>query len=266
MIYRPKMIRNRQVPTEQDLAALADGSLPAARRVKVERAVAASPELQATVAAQRRALAAIDAAAGEQAPAALRARLELLRGPRRRRRGTWASLPRLVPAGAVAIAAVVAVLVLTLGGGVSAPTVAQAAVLGTRSATAPAPAQHGATPTLAHLTAAGLPFPYWDDRFGFSAVGVRHDRFDGRPATTVFYRSRGQRVAYTIVSGPPLRFGARTHRSVWNGIAMWTLEAHGMRVATWLRRGHSCVLSGQHVSFYVLNSLGSWRGGGKIPY
>lgn len=266
MIYRAKMIFNRQLPTERDLAALADGSLPAARRVKVERAVAASPKLQATVAAQRRALGAIDAAAGEQAPAALRARLELLRGPQRRRLGSWAKLPRLVPAGAVAIAAVVAVLVVTLGGGVSAPTVAQAAVLATRPATAPAPAPQPRTPMLAHLRAAGLPFPYWDDRFGLTAVGVRHDRFDGRPATTVFYRSGRQRVAYTIVSGPPLAFGARTHRSVWNGIAVWTLEAHGMRVATWLRHGHSCVLSGRHVSFLMLDSLGSWRGGGKLPY
>lgn len=260
------MIRQRQLPTERDLAALADGSLPASRRARVERAVAASPELQATVAAQRRALAVIDEAAGERAPAALRARLELLREPRRSRRRAWSGIPRLVPVGAVAVAAVVAALVITLGGGVSAPTVAQASVLATRPATAAAPAQQGHTPMLADVRAAGLPFPYWDDRFGFTAVGIRHDRFDGRPATTVFYKSGNQRVAYTIVSGAPLAFGARTRGTVQDGISVWTLRAHGMRVATWLRRGHSCVLSGRGVPFSQLVSLASWRADGSIPY
>ena len=75
------MIRHPHQPTERELAGLADGSLPASKRVRVERAVAASPELQGIVAAQRRALVAIDDAATERAPAALRARLELLRGP-----------------------------------------------------------------------------------------------------------------------------------------------------------------------------------------
>lgn len=260
------MIRNRQQPTERDLVALADGSLPAARRVRVERAVAASPELQAMVAAQRHALAAIDEAAGEQAPAALRARLELLRAPSRSRgRARWRvrvpsfGLARVIPAGAVAAAAVVAVLVITLGGGISAPTVAQASVLATRPAVAPAPGHKVHTFTLAGLRAAGLPYPYWDDSFGFRAVGVRHDRLNGRPATTVFYQRGSQRVAYTIVSGAALPAGAPAHASVWNGISVRALEAHGMRVVTWLRHGHSCVLAGRHVPFPVLISLASWK-------
>lgn len=260
------MIRHREQPTESDLAALADGSLPAAKRVQVERAVAASPELQAIVASQRRALAAIDAAASERAPAALRARLELQRGPRERRararpRFTIPAfgVARVIPAAAVAAVALVAVLVVTLGGGVSAPTVAQASVLATRPAVAPAPPQQGHSPTLAGLTAAGLPYPYWDDHFGFSAVGVRHDRVGGRPATTVFYKSGNQRVAYTIVSGSALPFGARSHGTTRNGVAVWTLKTGGMRVATWLRHGHSCVLVSKNVPFSQLVSLASWH-------
>jgi anti-sigma factor RsiW len=260
------MIRDRQQPTERDLAALADGSLPASRRVRVERAVAESPELQAIIAAQRRALAAINEAAGEQAPAALRARLELLREPHRRRRVARPTLPQILPVGALAAAAVVAALVVTLGGGVSAPTVAQAAVLATRPAVAPAPAQQSHTPILSGLRAAGLPFPYWADRFGFRAVGLRRDRFDGRPAVTVFYKSGNQRVAYSIVSGAPLRFGAPTHGATRNGTVVWTLDAHGMRVASWLRRGHSCVLASRNVPSSLLISLASWRADGRIPY
>jgi anti-sigma factor RsiW len=267
------MIHHRDQPTEAELAALADGSLPASKRVQVERAVAASPQLQAIVAAQRRALVAIDEAASEQAPAALRARLELMRGPRASRARarprltvpSW-GLARIIPAGAVAAAAVVAALVITLGGGVSAPTVAQASVLATRPAVAPAPIHQSHSPTLSRLTAADLPYPYWDDRFGFSAVGVRHDRLNGRPATTVFYRSGNQRVAYTIVSGSALPFGARTHGATRNGVAVWTLNAHGMRVATWLRHGHSCVLVSKNVPFSLLVSLASWRADGTIPY
>lgn len=260
------MIRHPEQPTERDLAALADDSLPAARRVQVERAVADSPELQAIVASQRRALAAIDEAAGERAPVALRARLELLRGPRssgagarRRLRAPSFGLGRVIPAAAVAAAAVVAVLVVTLGGGLTAPTVAQASVLSTRPAVAPAPGQAPHSATLTGLRAAGLPYPYWDDSFGFRAVGVRHDRLNGRPATTVFYERDGHRVGYTIVSGASLRVGAPAHHSVWNGVAVRTLVAHGMRVVTWMRHGHSCVLAGRHVPFPVLIKLASWR-------
>ena len=140
------MIRHPHQPTERELAALADGSLPASKRVRVERAVAASPELQGIVAAQRRALVAIDDAATERAPAALRARLELLRGPSGNRAPAKPrfsvpsfGLARVIPAAGLVAAAVVAALVITLGGGISSPTVAQASVLATRPAMAPAP-------------------------------------------------------------------------------------------------------------------------------
>jgi anti-sigma factor RsiW len=261
------MIFRRPIPTERDLVALADGSLPAARRVRVERAVASSPELQAVLAAQRRALAAIDDAAVERAPHALRARLELTREPTRRHgTRTMPGLARLLPAGGLAAALAAVAVVLTIGGGVQAPTVAQAAVLATRTPVAAAPKQHEHTAMLAGVNAAGLPFPYWQDWSGFRAVGVRHDRFDGRPTTTVFYQRGGMRVAYTIVSGRPLASGAATSRTARDGVTVWTLAAHGMRVATWLRRGHTCVLSSGNVPGSVLVRLASWRSGGSIPY
>ncbi len=255
---------HRHQPSERELAALADGSLPARRRVQVERAVADSPELQAIVSAQRRALAAIDHTAQERAPAALRARLELMREPRRGAPARRAI--RLLPAGALAAAAIVLVLVLTLGGGLSTPTVAQAAALTRRPATATAPAARSGSVTLAGLKAAGLPFPYWSDRFGFRATGVRHDRLDGRAATTVFYSRGRERIAYTIVSGRPLPVGAPASGAARNGVWVRALRADRLRVVTWLRGRHSCVLAGRNVSFTTLTSLASWRGGGRIPY
>jgi anti-sigma factor RsiW len=68
-----------------ELAALADGSLAAARRAALEAEVAASPELAERLAEQQRAVVlARSAAATIQAPAALRARIEAQRRPRRR--------------------------------------------------------------------------------------------------------------------------------------------------------------------------------------
>lgn len=63
-----------------DIAALADGSLPAGRRADVEARVAESPELQAALGRQRAALAAIAATEEDPAPARLRAWLRAL-GP-----------------------------------------------------------------------------------------------------------------------------------------------------------------------------------------
>src|SRR5437763_46638 len=100
----------RDGPTERDLAALADGSLSPARRTRVERTVAASPELQADLREQRLAISAVHAAATERAPAALRARVAYARPSRRPARRIGA----LAVAGAAGIAATI---VLALGGG-----------------------------------------------------------------------------------------------------------------------------------------------------
>jgi anti-sigma factor RsiW len=59
-----------------ELCALADGTLPAERRLAVEARVAASPELQELLNRQRRALAAMEILADEHMPAWLRAKLD----------------------------------------------------------------------------------------------------------------------------------------------------------------------------------------------
>jgi hypothetical protein len=259
--------RRDRRPTERDLVALADGSLPAARRARVERAVAASRELQAILAAQRSVLAAIHDAAGEPAPAAMRARLELVRDPRQPRR--VGSRPVLTLGSAALAAAVLSIVaMLALGGGsLGAPSAADAALLATRPPLAPTPApKSDSVALLPRLRAAGLPYPYWEDRFGFKAVGVRRDRLAGRLATTVFYSRAGQRIAYTIVSGPPLRSGAATRTTASDGTRLRSFRAHGRRIVTWLRRAQTCVLSGADIPLSALLRLAAWRRGGEIPY
>ena len=48
-----------------------------------------------------------------------------------------------------------------------------------------------------------MPFPYWEERFGWRSTGARNDRIGGRAVTTVFYADgRGHRIGYAIVAGP----------------------------------------------------------------
>ncbi|MGH2915137.1 MAG: hypothetical protein ACRDMX_09115, partial [Solirubrobacteraceae bacterium] len=166
---------------------------------------------------------------------------------------------------AAAAAAVIAVVVFA-GGPAGAPTVAQAAALANRPAVAAAPGPRGESATLAGLSAAGLPYPYWDDRFAYKATGVRRDRLDGRLATTVYYTRGERQVAYTIVSGTPLPTGASTRSTTRNGVQLRSLSTHGRLTVTWLRRGHTCVLTAANTPLAVLLRLASWRGEGDIPY
>lgn len=256
--------RRRYTPTDRDLAAFADGSLPAARRRQVEEAVSDSRRLRSAVAAQRQALRAIDAAARERAPASLRASLALAQPPARRvgpSRLAAAFGTAVVGAGA---AAVVAVVVLV--GGETAPTVAQAAVLTSRvpqMQVAEPAVDHG---TLPGLRAVGLTFPYWEDHFGYKARGVRTDTLGGRRVKTVFYSRGASRVAYEIVSGPPLRQGGRVSSTVLQDVKLWSMATDSGQVVSWLRDGHTCILIGSNTPVSTLQNLAAWHEGGRIPY
>jgi anti-sigma factor RsiW len=245
--------RTRKDPSERDLVALADGTLSAARRARVERAVAASPELSAQVSEQRRVLTALRTVGAESMPSALRARLELARDPRPTPR-PFRRLAAGATTGAVAVAAFASALVLALGGGVSGPTVAAAATLGTRG---PLTATGATRPG---VTAAGIQFPDWSYQFGLKAAGVRRDSLDGRLATTVFYLSNGGRIAYTIVSGSAIRTGTATRTAVWSGTQLRTFSSGKRAVVSWLRDGHTCVLSGPTPLLKAMMRLASWKG------
>ena len=100
-----------------ELAALADGTLPAGRRAAVEARVAASPELRELVERQRRAVLAARALESDDVPASLRATVDDRRSERRRRR-----VPRPLLAGAAAVAAVAVAAAVVLSGGPGAPS------------------------------------------------------------------------------------------------------------------------------------------------
>ncbi|SRR5579884_146424 len=253
--------RQRSTEIERDLTRLADGTLDARRRRRLEQLLPGSPELQARLREQRRAVAAARSLAQlERAPVGLRMQHQALR----RRR------PRRLPALGLGLAGSAAALLWTLaalGGGQAGLTVAQAATIAVRSPTATVAEPAGDEANLPDITGAGLSFPYWQDRFGWQATGSRTDRLDGRLLTTVFYRRGGERIAYTIVPGnalPPVLGATTIDRG---GTVLASSRSGGRLVVTWLRRGHTCVLSGAPgVSRDALLKLAGWQGGGRIPY
>jgi hypothetical protein len=251
-------------PTERELAALADGSLPPARRAAVEARVAASPRLQALLAEQQRAVIAIRANTA-RAPDSLRAAVAEERARRRpraraRRLGLAAGLT------AATVALTLAVILALPGSEAGAPTVAQAARLASRPPERPAPGLYLRHPALLDLELEEVAYPNWRERFGWRAVGTRSDIVEGRKTVTLFYERRGRSIGYTILSGDPISLPAPSRRSVRDGTELRSFTIDGREVVTWLRQRHTCVLSGVGVSRETLLRLGAWQGGGSIPY
>jgi len=252
--------RRNSRATERDLARLADGTLEPGRRELVERSVAGSDELQSRLRHQRRAVDAVRAHRGERAPLALRLRRRAIGTPPARRGS------RVLGLGLAGALGALVWTLAALGGGQAALTVADAATLAARPATATVPEPPDDHPTLPRLRAAGLPFPYWEDRFGWKATGVRNDDVDGRALTTVFYRSHGRRIAYTIVPGSRLPVAPGAATITRSGIVVRAYPDDRRLIVTWLRRGHTCVLSGVDVPLDTLTALAVWRGHGAVPY
>jgi Anti-sigma-K factor rskA len=111
------MRRERQKDEIAELAALADGSLDPERGAALREQVAASPELADRLAEQERAVSLARSAAAEvEAPAALRARIEAQRRPRR----AWAPRSFVLAGASVTAVLVVAIGVTVLRSGSSA--------------------------------------------------------------------------------------------------------------------------------------------------
>ncbi len=246
---------------DRDLARLADGTLDTARRERIADLVAASPELQARLREQRRAVAAARSIARrERAPVTLRIQHTALLSRKRHR----------APALGLGLAGVAGAMVWTLaalGGGQATLTVAQAATIAVRPATAAVAEPPEDQVTLPRVQAAGLAFPYWEDRFGWHATGTRTDRVDGRVLMTVFYRRGAERIAYTIVPGEALPPAADAGTTVRGGTVLASSSTGGRPVVTWLRQGHTCVLSGARgVPMSALLALAGWQAHGRIRY
>ena len=139
-----------------------------------------------------------------------------------------------------------------------------AADLAKRDAERPAPATAG--PVLREEFA-GVTFPEWDAEFGWRATGARSDRIDGRSSRTVYYEHTGHRIAYTVLSGPPLEVPDHARRIRRDGleIALYRDSGHGGHdVAIFERNGRTCVLAGHVMRTSTLVKLAAWTGDGTV--
>jgi anti-sigma factor RsiW len=241
---------------EAELAALADGSLPADQQEQLRARIDASPQLSGALAEQERAVTMLRAL-DEPAPAALRARLREMTepAPASRRAPRWRRSFSLPAATALAVA-VAALVVLLAGSGSSPPTIPQTAHLALAAATSPAPAEDVVHRGRLRLGVGGVAFPYYGRRAGWKATGARVDTLHGRRVVTVFYSAHGRRVGYAIVSGSPLpdSGGRVVTRS---GVNFWLHRAGGAQLISWRQNGHTCVIAGRKVTTSTLVSLAS---------
>lgn len=239
-----------------DLAALADGTLPPARRAEVEARVAASPELQELLERQRRAVLAAQMLAEEEVPASLQAAVTRRAQARRPKRAGLPLVPRLAFVG-VGVALAVVVAALFLNGGPGAPSVADAARLASKPPTAAAPPPVGKAGTKLELAVDGVHFPNLRVFAGWKTVGARHERLGNRDASVVVYGKDGRRVGYAIVAGAGLARPSGARTTVIGGVEYQTLSVSGRLAVTWRRGGRTCVLIGQATGRELLR-LASW--------
>jgi hypothetical protein len=199
------------------------------------------------------------------APERLHRRTEALiarRAGERRRGRAHALRPRLGAAAAL-VAAIVVVLVVVAGsgGGGSSPfSLRTATALTLEPATQAAPAENTSRRAQLMASVDGIPFPYWEEHFGWRSTGSREDRVAGRSVTTVFYGdSAGRRVGYAIVAGTPAprALSGSVHWRQGNPYRFARIDGSG--VVTWLRNGHLCVVAGRGVGEATLLSLASWH-------
>ena len=248
------MTDERKQP-EGELTRLADGSLPSDRHADLLAQVRESPELTAALAEQTRAvtmLRGLDA----PAPASLRARVDELTGTSAPRRAPRRRRMLFLP-GAAAIAAAAAAAVILVTGGTAAPTVPAAAQLAVASATLPSPPANPSDSDQLELQGAGIPFPAWGAKEGWTTDGARTDTVGGRQITTVFYKSRsGKRIGYAIASGAPLS-GVQGDTATRYGVTFTMGRAGDVNLITWVRNGHTCVIAGRNVSHATLLRLAS---------
>jgi hypothetical protein len=243
-----------------ELAALADGSLPAERRADLERRVAESAQLRAALDEQIRAVEAVRQAA-VPAPAGLRARVQ---SQRERRRRFPLSVPVAVGVGAGAATTALALVLALPGGGPGRPTVAAAAGLALRAPEARLP-EAPRTTTLPGVRLDSVSYPNWYRRYGWEAVGIRSDRLNGRHAKTVFYTKHGRQIGYTVVAGERLRVPRDAATAVQKGVTLRTFSLGGRPVVTWERKGHTCVLTGAAAP-RDLAELAAWNAKGAIEF
>lgn len=245
----------------QAITRLVDGTLSDGERAAVEAWAAADPEVTRQVAAQRRVVQLLEAAAPALPPdlqGSVEQRLQSRRrssprpgagrsGPARRARPSWLSL---APVGALAAAAAVLVIVLAGGAG-QAPSIDAAAKLAFVPATRPAPAV--ASAKYLDVSYHGVTFPNYATLHA-TPTGQLTNTIGGRAALTVFYRlSNGARLSYTVFSGRPVPLPAAARLVRYQGVQLRVYRMRdGISVVTLVRHGRTCVLAARTAKDVVL--------------
>lgn len=164
------------------------------------------------------------------------------------------------PVVAVAVAAMVVLAMSLTAGGSSPLTVDGAVALTLKPPTMAAPVENPRDGTQLMVAVDGIPFPYWEDSFGWRAMGERVDRVGGRDVTTVYYTNgRNRWLGYAIVGGTPPPVVAKGQIIARAGTYYRLWSSHGASVVTWLRSGRLCVVTGHGVSNRTLLALAGWR-------
>ncbi len=237
--------------SEAELARLADGSLPAARRSELRARVAASPELVRALADQEQGVSMLRSV-DEPAPAALRTRIEAMTAtsPARSRPPR-----RTVMVAATGLAILAAAVIGVTQVGSTLPSVSETAKLALASPTTSAPAEVATHPGMLAVAVDRVSFPYWRASFGWRAIGTRTEVLRSRRIVTVYYANRtGARVGYSIVAGPALS-APEGKVLIRHGVRFSLVHNAGLHIITWLRSAHTCVLAGPGLSEQVLLRL-----------
>ena len=98
----------------------------------------------------------------------------------------------------------------------------------------------------------GVAFPGLAARQGWVAVGRRTDEVSDRTVTTLVYGREGRRLAYSIVSGPPLGAPPGSRSVGGRPPVVMTFDANGRTAVITVRDGHSVVASAVGVPLAAL--------------
>jgi hypothetical protein len=195
-------------------------------------------------------------AARVEAPTSLHAHVARPeRGARPRRRGVLA----LVGAAAATVAGFVVLGLVLLAGEGADPTVADAAPLALRPATAAAPALDPVDRHYIQAQVGGVRFPNYAYDTPWRTLGARRDELSGRDTMTVLYSARGGPVGYTIVDGEPLDHGEGARRITADGRTFWVLRRDGALAVSWRQDGRTCIVSGRRATLPQLLDFATWR-------
>jgi anti-sigma factor RsiW len=224
--------------SDQELAAMADGTLAAERRREIENQLASSEQIRNSIQRQR---AAIELTREAEVPASdfLHAQVAELASdaaPQRKRRGL------AIGGFAAAAAAFLVVLALVTIPGSEDPSVNQVVATAAQGATSGAPAADPANPRKLQVSVGSVQFPSWKHWHGWDPTGARTDTVDGRRVETVYYENEnGASMKYSVVDGAPIDgLGASS--------SAYQLTGTGeTRRVVWRNGGHTCIIEAQGV-------------------